>query len=117
MRRKTSARSTSKRSRQIDVREIAAAYGISMSDLARMLGLTESALGKSSTTASLQPALQGLVRINKNLGIIMPADAIGKWMTHPLRSVGGLTAIELAEQHGLDSLEQLVQEMCAGGYS
>lgn len=104
------------RTHRLDAKEIAPLFGVTIRTLAKMISANEVTVRTRSDSPRLQPQLQKLVVVYDTLGEMMPVDGIAKWMHHPLRSLGGLTAIQLAEEHGVDSLQALVDEMLGGGY-
>ncbi len=104
-------------SHRLDAKEVAAAFGITLRTLAGVLNVKETTLRTRSHSANLQPALRKLVLAYDGLGVVFPADEIRKWMHHPLRSLQGLTPLELLRDRGVASFEALVDEVVGGGYS
>ncbi len=102
---------------RLDAKELAVLFGVTLRALSKMIGANETTVRTRSDSPGLQTGLKELALAYDGLGIILVAEEIPRWMHHPLRTVGGLTPIELAQKHGASSLRQLVDEMAAGGYS
>lgn len=105
------------RSHRLDAKKIAALFGVTIRTLSKVVSAHETTVRTRSDSDRLQPALRKLVFVYDTLAEMIPVEHIPKWMHHPLRGLDGTTPLELAEEHGLDSLCQLVREMFAGGYS
>ena len=105
------------RTHRLDAKELAPLFGVTIRTLAKMIKANETTVRTRSDSPALQAPLQKLVFIYDTLSEMLPVEGIPNWMHHPLRTLGGITPIELAETHSVDNLRQLVEEMFAGGYS
>lgn len=103
------------RAGELDASIVAQLFGVTKRTLAEMLHVDMVDAFPSNT--EIQVPLQKAKCIYDTLAVMMPTSTIASWMRQPLRSVGGLTAVDLAKQHGIESLHLLVSEMVAGGYS
>ena len=106
------------RSHRIDAKAVAPLFGVNLRTLALMIGANANTVRTRSDGVTLQPALKEAVVTYETLAEIFPLDeTIARWMHHPLRSLDNkLTPIELAEQHGISALRELVESMLAGSY-
>lgn len=102
---------------RLDAKKLAVLFGLTLRTLSKMIGANETTVRTRSDSPGLQSGLKELALTYDGLGLVLPAEEIPRWMRHPLRNVGGLTPIELAQEHGAASLRQLVDEITAGGYS
>lgn len=103
---------------RLDARAIAHAFGLYLSTFARTIGANANTLRSRSDSARLQPELKEAVRAFVLLSQMFPLDeTIMSWMHHRLRSLDGLTPIELAERHGIIALREHVETMLSGNYS
>lgn len=102
---------------RVDANDIAMRLGVTIETLARMIGVKCSALRRRAGSRDVEARLRDAARVYDALAIIFPLDeTIARWMLDPLRSLEGMTAIELAEKHGIAALRELTEAMAAGGY-
>ncbi len=106
------------RSHRLDAKEIAPLFGVNLRTLAMMIGANANTVRTRSDSTTLQSGLKEAVIAYEALSEIFPEDAtIARWMHHPLRSLDGITPIELAQKHGIAALREHVETMAAGNYA
>lgn len=105
------------RSHRLDAKGVAPLFGVNLRTLASMLGANANTVRTDSDSATLQQGLKEAVLAYEALAEIFPQDeTIARWMHHPLRSLKGVTPVELAQQHGIVALREHAEAMAAGNY-
>jgi hypothetical protein len=103
------------RTGRLDARKIAEAYGMSLSALARALGVTQSALSKRPTAAVAQAGLRELEFVWATLQDILGTDErVRAWLNAKRRHAGDRAPIELLFDGSPETLGNYVRSVVAG---
>jgi DNA-binding NarL/FixJ family response regulator len=100
---------------RLDAERVAAAYGVSLSALARALRITQSALSKRPTAAAAQLGLRELEFTWATLRDLLETDArVRAWLNAKSRHLNGRAPIDLLTHGSAEALANYVRSVIAG---
>ncbi len=104
--------------KQLEPQSIASLFGISVEQLAFVIGLDPNTLATRSKKRYVQKKLALLVHAWDAIAVAFVSDdAIRRWLRHPNRRLNGQTPLELLEASGLRSFAALAGEIEGGTYA
>lgn len=100
---------------RLDATRVAEAYGVSLSSLARALGVTQSALSKRTTALAAQPGLRELEFVwAALLDAVESPERARAWLNAQRRDLGGKPPITLLLEGSAEAFAHYIRSIVAG---
>jgi len=99
---------------RLSVPAIATLYGVSVSRLAKWLGRSRQALHKTPDADSVQRQLEFFERIARLRAVLEEPDDFRRWLRMPNGAFGGKRPMDLLDEHRLQVVADLVDDMLTG---
>lgn len=98
---------------RLSANRVAGAFGVSVAELAALLGRNRQAVSKTPDADSLQPLLRPFERIAR-LRVTLSNDAFRKWLHIANDQLGKRTPLELIREGKVKVIAELVEDMLTG---
>jgi hypothetical protein len=101
---------------KLSANNVASVFGLSVAELAALIGRTRQAVSKTPDADSLQPLLQSFERVAR-LRAVLSRDDFRKWLHLANEELEGRTPFELIRQGKVAVIADLVEDMLTGSPS
>ena len=98
---------------KLSATRVAKAFGLSVAELAGLLGRSRQAVSKTPSANALQPLLAPYEQIAR-LRTVLPADDFRRWLNMPNPQLDDHSPIAVARQGQTEVVADLVQDMLSG---
>jgi hypothetical protein len=104
------------KSGKLSANGVASVFGLSVAELAALIGRTRQALSKTPDADSLQPLLQPFERVAR-VRAVLSKDDFRRWLHLAHDELAGRTPLELIRQGKVTAIGELVEDMLTGSPS
>ena len=98
---------------RLSAKKVAGAFGLSVAELAKLLGRSRQAVSKTDDAESIQPSLAPFAR-SARLRTVLPSEDFRAWLHLPNEQLEGRSPSAVIREGGVKTVAELAEDMLSG---
>lgn len=98
---------------RLSAQRVAKVFGLSVAELAKLLGRSRQAVSKTDDAESIQPGLAPFARCARLLAVL-PSEDFRAWLHLPNEQLEGQTPSAIIREGGVETVAELAEDMLSG---